>query len=609
MRFPNKMKTAVAIMLALCTLLCTMASCGGGSDTETEDTSSATVEDVTSSGSETEGATDGVEDTESENRKEATSETQKDAESETQKGAESETQKEAEAETSEAVYELAGTYGDSILYADEMKNGVQAYYPNGDLRTAYCVENLDMKAEFALTAGNKPMLTYLKSQSGGTFLENTMDVFVRMKDGKTYFASDSDVAPRTNTYRIGYYYYDVRILNQSFGATNEVIEEVKMDPRLFKHYNSGSISGYKAQKDLIRYVVSGGDPYFSCGIGEIGIAFDEYDAIQFSVKSSNITQAQVFIITDTYTTFNASRSQIFEVSGDGEWHTYTIRLSEFSVSEGRITAVRFDVGNVVGEMIEVKDIRAVKFSSDAPYILLDRTLHTYSDRLHQELHFVAPEGQDNIDALGMITEIPAQKVSKIIIKDKKGTHTSLDGVDMASLEYVGFDIAGVGIFGYIMPFDGKGGSLSVVLDGGNYVITQEACPKNGEILSPVSVKSTANDFFMGQRIYTDESHDFAEFIKEAEQERNPLESVRSDGYVRYDSLRGAYLFSIGGTDFNSAFHYNQNQHFEIGVVIENPNATRSIYIRTATTSGCLECADGRQRHGSSHRSRGLQKLR
>ena len=241
-------------------------------------------------------------------------------------------------------------------------------------------------------------------------------------------------------------------------------------------------------------------------------------------------------------------------------------------------------------MIEVKDIRAVKFSSDAPYILLDRTLHTYSDRLHQELHFVAPEGQDNIDALGMITEIPAQKVSKIIIKDKKGTHASLDGVDMASLEYVGFDIVGVGIFGYIMPFDGKGGSLSVALKGGNYVITQEACPENGEILSPVSVKSTANDFFMGQRLYTDESHDFAEFIKEAEQERNPLESVRSDGYVRYDSLRGAYLFSIGGTDFNSAFHYNQNQHFETGVVIENPNAARSIYVRTATTSGCLECA-------------------
>lgn len=81
----------------------------------------------------------------------------------------------------------------------------------------------------------------------------------------------------------------------------------------------------------------------------------------------------------------------------------------------------------------------------------------------------------------MITKISKNTIDKLIIKDKNDIHDTLDSVDMASVEYVAFDIKNVGIFGYIMPADNKSGSLNVALEGENYVITQIAIPKNGKI--------------------------------------------------------------------------------------------------------------------------------
>ena len=501
---------------------------------------------------------------------------------------ESETELNTEAETEQAI-ELDGIYGDSILYADKIKNGVQSYYPDGVKRSDYVVENLNMKAEFALRADSEQKLTYLQNRQGGTYLENTMDVFVRMKNGKTYYASDSGNHARANIYRIGYYYYDARILEQSFYSDATVTKELDLDERLFKYYNAKHISMFKIQKNLIRYIPSGSDPYFSCHTDDISIPFDEYSAIQLTVKSSGASQAQLFILTDTATAYDAGRSVMFNVENDGEFHTYTIMLNSFADCTGRITAFRFDLGSA-GDVIEVKDLKAIRLESDAPSLLLDRTWHTYPDKVHQELHFVAPAGQENIDALGMVTEIPVDTVNKLTVKDKNGKHDALDGVDWTSAEYIGFDIKNAGIFGYILPYDNKSGSMTVTLEGENYVIVQEVSPEGGRILSPVSVDSTANDFFMGQRIYTDDSHSFDEFIKEAEWERNPYKGIKSTTLVGYDALRGAYLFNIGGTSFNPAFFSNQNQHFESQITIKRAKEERPIYIRTATTSGGLENA-------------------
>ena len=309
----------------------------------------------------------------------------------------------------------------------------------------------------------------------------------------------------------------------------------------------------QTKQGTIKYVVSGSDPYFNCNNGDIDIPFSEYDAIQFTIKSTKASQAQLFALTDEIQKFTSDNSLMFDVDPDGEFHTYTVMLHELPNTSGSLKGFRLDLGIESGEIIEVRDIKAVDISSNAPYILLDRTWHTYSDKVHQELHFVAPAGQSGIDAVGMITEIPENKVAKLIVKAGGTTHSSLDGINWDTVEYIAFDIIDAGIFGYVMPYDGKGGSLRVTLSDGVYTVIQEATPEGGEIKSPKAAGNTGNDFFMGQRIYTDESHDFASFIKEAEWERAPFKGIKSDNYVTYDTLRGAYLFDIGGTDFNSPF--------------------------------------------------------
>lgn len=524
--------------------------------------------------------------TESNNTEQDTSETM----TTTQKGENTATGSETEESPSNdpEKIQLDGIYADSILYADHIKNGVQSYYKD-DTRNDYCVENLDMIAEFALNAGGNQKLTYLKNQQGDTYLSNTMDVFIRMTDGNTYYASDSLQNARANVYRIGYYYYDVRILEQSFLSDFTISKELDISESLFSHYNTSSVNSFKIRQDIIKYKVTGDDPYFFCKANDINFSCSEYDAIQLSIKTDVSTQAQLFVITDSKPTYNATQSIAFDVTNDGEYHTYTIMLSCLPDVSGNIIGFRLDIGSV-NEYVEVKDLKAIRVESSAPFVLLDRTWHTYSDKVHQELHFVAPKGQDNIDALGIITEIPKASVAKLLVKDQNGLHDTLDSIDWNSVEYVGFDIANAGIFGYILPCDNQSGTLHVTNEGDHYLIIQQATPQSGEIRSPHEAGSTANDFFMGHRVYTDSNHEFDEFIKQAEWERNPLEEIGGTSYVGYDALRGAYLFNIGGTDFNSAFHYAQNRHFEANVSISDIAQDRSIYIRTATTSGCLEGA-------------------
>lgn len=578
----KKRLSLLSIILVACMLASALASCSGQKTPEptisdaTEQSTQAESNDTDSesngnAGEQSESESANGESTESGDRQESTSE------KETEEG-------------TEPSYELDNIYADSLIYAEQIKNGVQAYYPNGATRSEYVIENLDMTAEFALAAGSEQKLTYLKNKNGGAYLENTMDVFVRMASGKTYYASDSVIDARSNTYRIGYYYYDVRILNQSFFQNAAETDAIALDSELFFHYNKNSISKLEIDQGVISYTVSYNDPYFACAADSINVPFDEYDAISFKVKSTHATKGQMFMVTDKVTGFSTGNYINFEVIPDGEWHTYTVMINEFTNTEGSVRAIRFDLGEKVGEVIEVKDIKAVKYDPDVPYILLDRTWHTYSDKLHQELHFVAPSGQAGIDAVGMITEIPAEKVNKLTVKAGGQTYTSLEGVDWSRLEYIGFDIKDAGIFGYIMPYDGKGGSLSVTLENGIYTVIQEAKPEGGEIRTPREVGSTANDFFMGSRIYTDESHEFTEFIKEAEWERSPFRGLQSDKYVGYDSLSGAYTFEIGGTNFNPPFFSSWNLHYSTEIAFRNNNTDRAMYFRTKTTSGCLEAA-------------------
>ena len=104
---------------------------------------------------------------------------------------------------------------------------------------------------------------------------------------------------------------------------------------------------------------------------------------------------------------------------------------------------------------------------------------------------------------------------------------------------------------------------------------------------------------MGQRLYTDESHDFAEFLHEAYIERNPLgaeniivESSRLNktSFVGYNYLSGSYEISIAGTSFSTAYYQIWNRHYRTNITVKGDAINRKLYINAHTTSSGLECA-------------------
>lgn len=225
--------------------------------------------------------------------------------------------------------------------------------------------------------------------------------------------------------------------------------------------------------------------------------------------------------------------------------------------------------------------------------------HTYSDKLHHELQVCSTRTDTTgIAAIGFVTEISADKVSKLQIKDKNGTHDSLDKIDWASAEYVGFDITDAGIFGYILPVHENSGTLTVTLEGGKYIIVQEAIPADGTVKAGNSEVLNGNDFCMGHRLYTDPSHDFAGLEVEAYVERNPLtakniklSTALSDQatFAGYDALRGSYIINMAykGRDL---WNKRQNLHFEANFSVRSDKQDRLIYMVVTEESGSLPTA-------------------
>ena len=176
----------LSMILTICMLISALASCSSGKSESTETQSTVTSDTSSEVTTDTESSKVSSTETISETSNVHTSETDTEESNESSSTSSVEsTEESSETDTEKAEISLGGDYGNSILYADELKNGVQAYYPDGVAREDFVVENLDITAEFSLTAGNDPMLTYLKNKEGGTYLENTMDVFVRMASGKT----------------------------------------------------------------------------------------------------------------------------------------------------------------------------------------------------------------------------------------------------------------------------------------------------------------------------------------------------------------------------------------------------------------------------------------
>ena len=482
---------------------------------------------------------------------------------------------------------LVGPYADTIMLSNRLADGVQAYYKNPS-RSVYRIENTTLGLDYNLTTGGK-LIASLTNTKGQAYLTDTMDVFISMNDGKTYLASESTASPYTNIYRMGYYYYDAHIMGQNFMGGAAITKEMPFTINK-STVKQNQVSGFNVTKEgVITFTGNGNDPYVYTAQNKTkeGLCFPaaEYNAVQFTMKTTS-TWGELYFIAGSRTGHSSDQMVKYDLIGDGEWHTYTVVLTTVPEYTDMVTSLRFDVGNG-GQKVEIKDIKAVKLDTSAPAIQLDRTFHTYSNKMNQVLHFVASEHVEGITGMGYVTNLSADTVEKLIVKDKNGTHDSLDGVDFATVEYAGFDVKGVGVLGFILLPHENSGKLEVNLADGIYTVTQTACPEGG--IMEADPNSTADDFYMGHRLYTDETHDFTAFLKEAEIERHPLETISGESYKGYDALRGAYKFSIGSTGFNEPFFNEWNRHYTADITVEGSD-NRHIYVYTYATGGCGENA-------------------
>ncbi len=492
--------------------------------------------------------------------------------------------------TSVQVKEDKTAWGDAITYADEVANLINFRYLD-QRRNVAEITNGDVRLVYNLDESENKQVAGLYNTQGVPYLTNTMDAFV-VTNGDTMYASQSGVSARGNIYRFGYYYYDIHFLDQGFlPASYEYDESAGSYDLLAKARKPSShdISSVKLKDGVLTAIVGNtNDPYFHWSVKYNA---EDYNAIQITMRTEYASTVHLYLYTESKGGFNGDQLTSFSVKPGEEYCTVIVPLTTIPDYTGRVEGIRVDCGSKVGEKIEITEMKAIKITSSAATTLrLDRNYHVYGDKLHQQIRIVANGDTDGLQAFGAVTRIEQSRVSAIVIADKNGKHTTLDGIDAASVEYVGFDIANAGVFGYIFPAESEyTGKVTVSLEDGYYVITQTYTPRT------TSLKSH-DSYSIGHRIYTDEGHSFDELERQAYIERNPLTDIKivtaSDDakYAGYNSLVGCYTYTLSGTDFNKPYYQQPQKHYIVDTEIKGDGYDREIYVFAHTNNtGCLEC--------------------
>ena len=127
---------------------------------------------------------------------------------------------------------LEGPYAELIENADSLKNGVTSYFTDPS-RDHYRIVNGNMILDYPLTS-EEDQLVSITNKKGNAYVTDTMDVYVAMNNGKTYYSSGSFYDAEANIFRYGYYYYDIRLYGQDFSSNTTVTEVNDVSLKLFK---------------------------------------------------------------------------------------------------------------------------------------------------------------------------------------------------------------------------------------------------------------------------------------------------------------------------------------------------------------------------------------
>ncbi len=490
--------------------------------------------------------------------------------------------------------DFSGTdWTDSINYANENANGVQGKFTDG-ARSAFTITNKQMSLTYHVLQNDAMLVNSITNSRGVPYFENSMDSYVRFDGGDTYLASLSLYSGRMNSQRLGCYYYDFRFRDQAFTSAEMKKPYAEGEPTvdILKDHGSeitgSGVKNLKYDGGILSFDVSSVADAHVRMYG-LDISSEEYDAVQLTFKTDVSDIVGLFLCVDGEKMFSPNRQLVHRFNA-GEESTVVIPGALMNDLHGKITGFKIYFGETVkGDRIEISEIRLIKRGGDLLPLLLEHSFHTYPDKLHEQLRLVATDSYTGGGYFGTTYVIPADTVRKMIIKNADGEVSEIPAdFDFTTVEYVGFDVKGAGVFGIIMAKN-KNGTINVELKDGNYVVTREIT------IGAKLARYGSTQFY--HRIYTSDSHQFNDLRKQTYIERNPITDIqityKDDGGQSnsYDQIRGCYKFSVSGAGFVDAYYQNPNRQPKIEIVFTcDGTVDRSIYLCVMTNSGALECS-------------------
>ena len=448
----------------------------------------------------------------------------------------------------------------SVVYANSMANKVQGYY-NGAARTRYTLENTEVKLTNDL---NDTRLTSLSDLKDNIYFKDTMDAFLEDTDGNRYYASDTSRGGRVNTLRLGYYYYESHVYDMTFGESKVINKTTKyVDAAEFDKENFTVSAGphVRYENSLIAEYEEGYSSEIEISKSDISISVADYQGLLIRM-GGGAENCRLLVYIDG----KPGKEMIDFTPGT------PIDLASAGYTSGQLTGYKIYF-TPTGTYAELTGVSAMTLSPQPRAVSLDKGVHIYSDKLHQEIRIVTQEPMGKMKSMGVEFTFDKAAVKK---------YEKSDG-------YVAFDIKKAGVVGFILPSDG-----SVSLDG----ITEndETYTVSFSMPMPSEVAAGYIQSF-GLRIYTDSTHSFDGIKKTSLQERNPITDISIDGenidnavYLEYDFVRGMYRFDMDGTGFNEAYYQQPDKYYRAAVSLLNNSYDRNAYIWFNTGNGCLEGA-------------------
>ncbi len=460
------------------------------------------------------------------------------------------------------------------------------------VRNMFEIRNQNMSLIYNLTEQGNKQVKGLYNADGKAYFNDTMDAYVINSTGTEFSSAHSLSNGRMNSNRIGYYYYDFRFRDQTFIQPTDTAAEEAYDliAETGKWAGSGDVKKITKKNGTLSYTVTGAlDPNI---YSATNFSADKYNAVRMTIKTEYSSSVYFYIIAGSQKQFNQDQSLGVRIVA-GQWYTIIVPMSAIPDYTGSVTGFRVDCGYQSGEKIEISELKAISVGDATVPLAMEHIFHTYSDKMHEVVRAVATADYKDGGRLETRVVIPEDTVRKIVLKNKNGETSTLEGFDFSSTEYVGFDVKGVGVYGIIMPVKDNNGYIKVEAKDGNYVISRGI-----EITGTIK---KGGDIQFGHRVYTTTSHQFNDLRKEAYIERNPLTDVyifktADDAkFLGYDALTGSYVFSVKAIEFSPAMYSQPNKHFKVNALFCGDGVVdRTVYVETAenrnTRRGRLECA-------------------